>query len=692
MDGDAIKSFFAHHVEKFVLGLIAAIAIFLIYSGSQYPDYLEKAQPERLHQDAQRVRQSIDDDHTEAIVETLPAKEVEEYPERVARLRNPIPDETYGPILYVPGSGESSVPRRDPQLFAPVELRVQGVLGALAMQSPRNLTSYPAMELEDAEPPEVEEEPQPRRSRRSSRRGRGMEGGGFDAEMEMGAGIMEEEEMMMGAEMGGPEGLETNVGQRRLNSKYNQGYKPTGGAGMATGRGGRGGDVPLKTVPQSSMFLAGTAAVPHKKLLESYKSALLDAAGYQAERDQPLYAGFEVQRADVTGRSVDELGEDDWILVGDWEQHNKMAFYQWDGFGAEIVPGDYRDPQLTAVIPPLLVYDFTRFATHPLIPLKSLQELAAEKQPERRVRRRIEGPILPGQRNNDPAASAPAEEGAERDSMRAGRRRDSIGDPEYKLVRFYDFVHSKVENSPKRGRDYVYRVRIGFEDPNFPKSPRLQPTLRNLAEDVFARVAPKVAGFESDQERDFVIYSDWSEPSPPASLPQLTEVYAGPVEPADVRTWETGGKSIDYVRSPAQGKAVGMEWDMRLATNVPAELTVAPGAVLNAKQAAEVIDPLTTVIKKTEERDIETDITVVDLFGGELLQITRETDEDEEMTAPGTMLMFDPEGGLSVRDDIDDLHGYRMHTFADEREAAKPSPSRDEEDVFGGFEGEMGGY
>lgn len=728
MDGDAIKSFFAHHVEKFVLGLIAAIAIFLIYSGTKYPDYLTKTQPERLQEDARTVKQSIDDDHTEAIAETLPAKEGEDYPERVLDLQKPIPYPNYGEPVFKPASGDSSMPRQDPQLFAPVDLRVQGVLGALAMKNPRGRTSYPAMELEDADPVEVEEEPKPRSSRRTGRRGRNMEGGGYggggemagEAYGEMGGEGYGGEMGGYGGEMGGYGGEMGGYGgaggKRRLNAKYNEGYKPTTtGAGMTGGMAATAGETPLKTIPQSSIFIAGTAAVPHKQLIESYKSALLDAAGYQAQRDRPIYAGFEVQRAEVTGRSADQLEEDDWVLVGDWEQHNKIALYQWDGFGAEIVPGDYRDPRLTAVIPPLLIYDFTRFVTHPLIPLKSLQEIAAEKQPQRRAPTAIEGPILPG-RGNDNNAAAPPAAGNRLDvgamvggmgpggmgtamgpggmgpgGMGFGGQGRSVAEPDYKLVRFYDFRYNK-DNGPQPGREYVYRVRIGLEDPNFPKSPRAQPTLRNLAEDVFARVAPKVAEFEASRERDFVIYSDWSDPSPVASLPDFTEVYAGPVQPASTRSLQVSGKSIDYVNTPPQGKAVGMRWDWTLAANVPAEMEVMPGTVLNTKQAAEVIDPLTMAIKKIEERQIETNVTVVDVSGGELLQITEESDEEQEMTAPGTMLMFDANGGLYVRDDIDDLRAYRMHTFADEREAAKPAPTSGDDGYPGGYGEEMGGF
>jgi hypothetical protein len=57
------------------------------------------------------------------------------------------------------------------------------------------------------------------------------------------------------------------------------------------------------------------------------------------------------------------------------------------------------------------------------------------------------------------------------------------------------------------------------------------------------------------------------------------------------------------------------------------------------------------------------------------------------------MLMFDAEGGLFVRDEVRDLHGFRMHTFADERETASPASPMGAGgyEAPGGYGGEGGG-
>ena len=66
--------------------------------------------------------------------------------------------------------------------------------------------------------------------------------------------------------------------------------------------------------PSVGWFIAGTAVVPHKELYENFKQAFMDADQYDPRRDTPFYYDLEVQRADVTGKSVDQLAEDDWQI------------------------------------------------------------------------------------------------------------------------------------------------------------------------------------------------------------------------------------------------------------------------------------------------------------------------------------------------------------------------------------------
>ncbi len=83
----------------------------------------------------------------------------------------------------------------------------------------------------------------------------------------------------------------------------------------------------------------------------------------------------------------------------------------------------------------------------------------------------------------------------------SGRRRLEKDPPEYKLIRFYDFaIDPRDPNSPKPGRQYVYRVRVAVEDPNFPKNPSLQPRGSSLDANAYVNYMAKVSNVEKSKE------------------------------------------------------------------------------------------------------------------------------------------------------------------------------------------------
>lgn len=759
------KDFLTRHIEKMVLGLFAVVTLFLLYQGFKLPDYTEKQQPQALIDDARRVKGSIDDpSHWEAMKEERVVKT--EYETRVEKAQQPISTSHYATEShwdYKPSRGGAL--REDPELLAPGKPHMVGVLGAIAVQHPRERT-YPLANLEEADPIEVSV-----RTRRSSaRRTRGAAAtspyGQSGASSPYGGG----------EGVGGPPPGYGDAGAGA--SPYGSGGSPyPSGAGVAGASGAaastarkvpkeynEGFDVSQLTpatevarvTPETAHFIAGTALVPHRKLVDAYKLAFENAQGVSAVRDLPTYWEFEVERADVTDKPADQLTDADWKKVITFSEFEKQ-YKRWAGTAADFTPAEYADPALTWPLPPLMLHDNLRFAVHPALPLPEPGRrgqlggyggLAAQR-PTPLANEETDAEDTEGEEPADgDAAAAPQPPGA-RPGIGMGPRALGAGlggaagfggaygggspyggggespygaggespygagggspygagggspygggagspygagggspfgaglaavQPEHKLVRFYDFADPKNPNSPKPGRKYVYRVHIAVEDPNFPMNPLLQPPMRTLSPEVYARVSKKdLASKDDPTKRDPRLWSDWSEASAPVSLPDLTRVYVGPVQPADMavarRSGQQGAQPVEYQRNPPQAEVVALQWDKALAANLIVPLETRPGTVLAKTTEAQVIDPMDLTVRKTESRRVNAQGVILDAFGGDELPLA----EDEAITAPGILLMFDTQGKLQVLDEIDHMQRYRLYSFADEREAAEAAAER----------------
>lgn len=676
MDTDAIKAFLIHHFEKMVFGVIIVVSVVLLYFGWQLPNFLNQHQPDSLTAEATQVKSEIDVNHNDAIIpEREPTFDIMEETKKQYTAVEPSAyklERTWEGKSY-----EDIIRREDPVLIAPRALRMVPVATAIAVRgSTSDPAAYDLAMLEPAEPVERVEQ-KPKREPRRSRRGRGDEMG-MDMEMEMMGGGEEMEMMDMEAEMMGEMGGSMG-GTRKFNAKFDFGARPS-----VT-------DDKRNPEPAVGWFIAGTAVVPHKELYESYRAALGDADQYDPRRDTPFYYGLEIQRADVTNKSVDQLTDDDWSTKKEfpWDRlyYTKFAAQRWSGFAPEIVPADYRDDALTTWIPPVLLDDYDYFATHPLIPMKSQDELKrlasnADEEVE------INDFTLEDMGDEDFALVAPGsspsagmgmmddmmgmdmdmEMDMEMDGMMMGMGMAMMGrgldeDPvDYKLIRFYDF--SGFRTSPVPGRKYVYRVRFSVNDPNFPFLQTLQPKTSSLAPDVAQRVQQLMAEAARSQSRKglFERWSDWSEPSEPVSLPTLEHVYMGEVEGGSVSTWNVAGKPVEYRRDSPKAKIIATQYDLNLGTRVPLNLEVTEGTVLSAKaETTDVVDPITLEVKKLPEPELVSGTTIVDIDGGTDLDIT------DELKSPGLMLLYDEAGNLKVTTDIEDQEYYRIYNYSEEK-------------------------
>ncbi|GAA4453341.1 hypothetical protein [Novipirellula rosea] len=687
MDSNKIKDLAIKHVEKVILAIFAVVSAFLVYQAMQLPEFTQE--PTRLRDDATRVKNEVDDDHTDAIIPEREALAID-IVERTKRTIKPVDIKVgYAQIApWIEVERNDSFKRRDPELFAPLKLQMKSVIGTMAVRSKDG--EYELAKLEPADPIVVEEKKE--RPRRSSRRGRGMAGdeGMYGEDMSGMMGMDEDMSGMMGMEMSGmmgPEGSMAGAAVRRLDpkNKFSLYSVPATLTDFKTGG-------VMKPVPTVARFIAGTAALPHKAIYESFSKSLADSSNYRPEdRDTPKYWNFQVQRADVTDKSVDQLAEGDWVDRKDREFHMKSAAILWAGTAPELVPFDYRDDLLTMWIPPMLMEDYSSFALHPMIPMLTKLEIKALEKPETIVedpwKRMGEGGIFEGIdiKRTDVNLNEVGREGGM--MMESGYQTNSpFGfagveeDPSnYKLIRFFDFDYSSFDNlSPKPGRKYVYRVRVSVKDPNFPDNPLLQPAAKTLHPDAYDRVSELQAKAEKkyaperakgtrksiSEFRDFERWTPWSEPSAPVSLPTENTVLAGPVVPPSIKMLNFKNRSIPYAKSEPTVKMVVSKFDAALRTRVPMQIEATEGTVLSkTAESTDVIDPLTLEIKKLPNAKISNRSTVIAIDGGNPLAIV----SSDDLKEPGNVLIFKDNGELDVSNEVDDLQPYRIYSFADEK-------------------------
>jgi hypothetical protein len=249
----------------------------------------------------------------------------------------------------------------------------------------------------------------------------------------------------------------------------------------------------------------------------------------------------------------------------------------------------------------------------------------------------------------------------------------ALAPPKYKLIRFTDH-HVEV------GKHYRYRVKVLLNDPNHPSYGMVQPTLASLDEKVRARIKaldaadaakPKLAS--GMPNRTFWVESDWSEPSEVVTLPSTRQYFAGAVEqPATVEV--VPGKPKVPNNQP-KGKLLANVWDAEKVVDVPTEVDVYRGSLLNFEQDAKVIHPITHEVVDLTKYNFQTDAIVADMEGGEVIP-PLDRKNDKPLTAPGEMLIFDASGNLHVQNETDDIDSFRRYLLPKEDPKAKqPGPA-----------------
>ncbi len=504
-----------------------------------------------------------------------------------------------------------------------------------------------------------------------------------------------------------------------------------GGRGEQTERGGRTTprrDGPIVVNPNSSARLQGfeqisakswvtvLAKVPVEKQYEIYDEALQGSSGYDNGRDIPIYRGYVVERAEIT-----ETGQGEWKKIASVNSRSldrELESYPFDAL--DLIDPRYNHPILTHPLPPLILRDWDKRVSHSSMPLASEAEPEGSRELEEaeesdepageedmfagpaggrrgeipgggyggRTGRgerggRMEGGYPGGGYGGRGEMGYGGEYGGGRmemgqggayggrGGMMGGGRSGSVGvfswdgKTTHVLFRYFD-------DNVEPGHQYRYRVRLALADVNHDVNEK------HLDRTVLDRRSK----IENKSLKKFRL-TDWSEPSPVASVPLPARIYLVSAEAANENNFS----------DEPEAKILVKAFNSTLPAEIALEEDFARGSVLNLQEKAKVIWADSTKLEPEQEKEefnFRTGITVIDFRGGEKLS--------RDMTAPARALLMDPSGRLFLQEELDDsepVAEYQQVIEGGDQRGGRNSPyggGRGEGGGYGDPYGEMGGY
>jgi hypothetical protein len=214
----------------------------------------------------------------------------------------------------------------------------------------------------------------------------------------------------------------------------------------------------------------------------------------------------------------------------------------------------------------------------------------------------------------------------------------------YYLFRYFD-------SSVEPGHRYRYRVRLALADVNS-DSPERRVAERYLDKTVTDR---KAQGPKDNRGRPKPYrFTDWSEPSPVAAVPQPGLIYMAKVNPAIAANPNSEPEALVLIKT--------LDADNVAEVGLAAEFL--RGSVMNViKEKAQIIWSATfnqNIDEDEEPRpspefDFITGLTLLDFTGGEPLGGNR------GLPAPARALVMDSTGRMKVEEELDDLMPVREY-------------------------------
>lgn len=226
------------------------------------------------------------------------------------------------------------------------------------------------------------------------------------------------------------------------------------------------------------------------------------------------------------------------------------------------------------------------------------------------------------------------------------------------LFRYFD-------NTVKPGHQYRYRVRLALADVN-----------HNIPEQYLDKTVTERRSKIKSKVLKKYTFTDWSEPSPVASVPLPARVYLVDSVPANEATFDDEPEANMLV------KVFNSELPAELAKNEE----FLRGSVLNFAAKASVIwadrADRDEEDKWNEEFEFRTGITVLDFRGGEKL-----SSKNRDLTAPARAVLMDLAGRMFLQNEMDDSES--VAEYEDVIEGGQDSRNR-RGGRGGGFEGGEG--
>jgi hypothetical protein len=594
LDKKAIRDFLLQNVEKIALGAVAVVFLLMLYSALATAGRFDRT-PEQLQTQAANGRRELDSTPPESSLI------VSNYISQAKRSRVHIQETPYRNLALWDKPVFERRPLRDaPPLFAVQQLRGMAGVGAF-----RKAVAVAA----EAQP----EQPEVRRSPRAD------------------------------AAAAGPPFLRGRAPGL-----------PILRGGDDSSRGGGGEEV------RGQRWIVVTGLVPVEKQETAYAEAFKPTGTYDSQ-DSPVYNDCLVQRVEVG--SPGEAADPDWKKATSvpLTRAVETAQVEWSASaGVEVVAPAYTDSRLTFPLPPLVNRGWDPSVAHePEIPAQRSTERAMGEPgnpmglprggPVGNIRRPML-PILDGRDREptaegsafDPEAAKPTEPRpnltVETNDPREQKK------PPYKLFRFFDF-------SVEPGKQYVYRVCLALENPNWKRKPALL-------------VKPELAN-------DQFLKTKWSEPSSVISVPRDTSILLVSV------------KSAVRANSEPSGQILVTKWLQRKGAEVFKEFTVTRGQVANFPDIEVRVGggrrttgnvggvPTFSVSGGRVKVNFFSGATAVDFRGGERLPGRR----GSTLNAAGEILLLDSDGTLMVRNELDDTPAYEQLTSSETEQATEEAGS-----------------
>ena len=622
-----IKNMLLQHVEKIVLGIaVVLVALFLWSAMGVKPIDASKA-PEKLLAAANSEKQRIET--SEPPPGGPPVPEMN-WDNALASAAEPVSVNHYMHALKLnPDIQPPIVKRPEPKLFPVEDIRATATVVSIPEYGTPPVWKEPEKIKKAAKKERPGIDPRQRRPRRRNQTGYGdAPQTGYGATSQAGygaAGADRSAADKSGYGAAGPTktgygsagGAPTGYGQTGYGAAGGQGgaHMEGGSAGAGYGGAGYGGagyggagiaggrpGVDISSNPQAQGVVYPavvlTGRVPFETQWDEFQKKFKDTVPLGAasmEQDIPKYMQFKLERQEVT-----PAGDGKWVAI-DLDKAVE-AEAQWVPVQpTDFVDTSYMDQFLTWPLPPTLVRDWGRLASHPSIPFTWMAEEVAPisntPTQEEIAARKMErfgtaqplgtsyGTYGAAADGRGPAGYGAGAPGTEAQAM--------VAPTPYLLFRFVDMQNIEP------GKEYRYRVSLELQNPNYLVPPAV------LEEPTSAQQATR-----------------WTEPaeSPSVTVPRKSFVYA---------------LGLKKSQSNNEGQILFHVWNEKMGAEIAKEFDIALGAIADFTDTVDDwYNPYTNMGEKLENVHIafkDGPPMLADITGGVEVPGFRDLDQPTEM-------------------------------------------------------------